>query len=100
MEEKFYTFNEVCWLFKISRPTLNRYMTEGKIKYVKTGNSRTHRVLFDKQEITKVLHSMSYPKKSAISVAKELGISRQAVYYYKDKLGRLPTLEDIKKGRK
>ena len=95
MAKEFYTMNEVCELFGIARCTLNRYMNEGKIGYFKTGTSRSCKVLFDRNHITKFLKKLGYPKTNITQLAKETGVSRVTIYTLKNKLGRVPTKEEV-----
>lgn len=54
---KMLTKQQVCEMLNISLPTLCRYMADGKIKYYKTGTSRTSKVLFMPADIKRFLSS-------------------------------------------
>lgn len=53
-----YTKKQVQELFDISHTTVDRWMKSGKLKYYKTGNSRSNGVRFAKNDILKLLDDM------------------------------------------
>lgn len=92
----FYTMNEVCKKFKIARSTVNRFMNDGKIEYFKTGEARSSKVLFGKKHIDNFINSLNRSTVNITQLAKSAGVSRKTVYDKKEKLGRLPTLEELR----
>lgn len=94
----FYTMNEVCRKFGIARSTINRYMNEGKINFLKTGEARSCKVLFEKKHIEQFIKSLNRPAVNITNLAKETGVSRRTIYDKKTKLGRLPTKEELMRG--
>lgn len=92
----FYTMNEVCRKFRIARSTINRYMNNGKIKYLKTGDARSCKVLFEKAYIEQFIKSLNRPVVNITQLAKETGVSRRTIYDKKAKLGRLPTKQELR----
>jgi excisionase family DNA binding protein len=53
--EKFYTIKEVADLLRISKPTLYRLMSSGKLKAVKLGG----RTLFKESELNRFIKSLN-----------------------------------------
>ena len=91
----FYTMNEVCRKFGIARSTINRYMNDGKIRFLKTGNARSCKVIFEKKHIEQFMLHLARPMVNITQLAKETGVSRRTIYDKKAKLGRLPTKEEL-----
>ena len=91
----FYTMNEVCRKFGIARSTINRYMNDGKIRFLKTGTARSCKVLFEKKHIEQFMRHLARPMVNITQLAKETGVSRRTIYDKKAKLGRLPTKEEL-----
>lgn len=92
----FYTVNEVCKKFNITRATLNRYMKLGKIEYLKTGTSKTCKVLFERHHIDNFIKSLNRKPVNITKYAEKLGTSRMTIYNYWNKYGKLPKKEDLK----
>lgn len=91
----FYTMNEVCRKFGIARSTINRYMNDGKIRFLKTGTARSCKVLFEKKHIEQFIRQLNRPAVNISKLAKECFVSRRTIYDKKAKLGRLPTKEEL-----
>ena len=54
--EELITFEEAMKLLKISRPTLNRWVRDGRIQKVKLGEGRRGTVRFRKEDIEKFIN--------------------------------------------
>lgn len=93
--DRFYTINQVCQILGVTRTTVNRYMATGKLRYWKTGNARTCKVLISVKDVELLLATMERPATSVIELAKKTGRSRRAIYNLRDKLGRYPSEEEV-----
>ena len=96
--KSFYTIDEVAELLNVTRPTISRYMTEGKIQYYKSGQERSCRVLFKASDVESFLQSCKV-RKNEVNVAelsRKTGVSRQTLYTIKEKLGRFPTEQEVR----
>lgn len=59
--DELYTMQEVCKIFKLSRPTIYRYMTEGNLKALKMpGRGKGGSLRFDKRHLEEFKRKFLY----------------------------------------